>query len=106
MKVVYSCNYGAGFILPKIFRSNHTNYNEWDKSNEIRTHPDLISYVEEHADKNGRCTISEIHNGHLIDMTDLAVIEIPDESTDFIVTEYDGLETVYYVLGGKLYEAK
>ena len=34
----------------------------------------------------------------------LKVIEIPDECTDYMIKDYDGMETVIYVLNGKLYE--
>lgn len=32
----------------------------------------------------------------------LAVVEIPDEATDYHVDEYDGFESVIYVVDGKL----
>lgn len=35
----------------------------------------------------------------------LKVIQIPDETTDYMIKDYDGMETVIYVVGGKLYEA-
>lgn len=38
-------------------------------------------------------------------LDDLAIAVIPDKSTDYIITEYDGLETLYYVLDGKIYYA-
>lgn len=33
----------------------------------------------------------------------LEVVNIPEEATDWIVNEYDGLENIIYVLNGKLY---
>ena len=30
------------------------------------------------------------------------VVDIPDESTDYLITDYDGIETLYYVLDGKI----
>lgn len=53
-----------------------------------RTNPELVAVVE---------------NNHL---GDLAVVEIPDEATDWDINEYDGLETVIYVLNGKIYYAE
>lgn len=35
----------------------------------------------------------------------LVVVEIPDECTDYEINEYDGAESVTYVLNGKLYHA-
>ncbi len=33
----------------------------------------------------------------------LAVVEIPDEATDHIIIDYDGCESVCYVVDGKIY---
>lgn len=33
----------------------------------------------------------------------LQIVEIPDEATDWTVEEYDGFETVYYVVDGKIH---
>lgn len=35
--------------------------------------------------------------------SELKVVEIPDEATDWDLTEYDGAEGVIYVLDGKLH---
>ena len=35
----------------------------------------------------------------------LEVVKIPDECTDYEITDYDGIEQVTYVLDGKLYHA-
>lgn len=34
--------------------------------------------------------------------SDLVVVEIPEDATDYKINEYDGYETVYYVLDGKI----
>lgn len=34
--------------------------------------------------------------------SDLRVVEIPDAATDYEITEYDGRESVIYVLDGKI----
>jgi hypothetical protein len=54
-----------------------------------RTNPELVAFVEEHPE--------------LCD--DLEVVEIPDEATDWEIDEYDGWETVTYVVDGKLHHA-
>ena len=35
----------------------------------------------------------------------LRVVELPDNFTDYEVNEYDGIETITYVVDGKLYHA-
>lgn len=36
---------------------------------------------------------------------DLSIIIIPEEATDWTIEDYDGIETVLYVLDGKIYRA-
>lgn len=35
----------------------------------------------------------------------LVVVEIPDDSTDYEIDEYDGFESITYVVDGKIYHA-
>ena len=35
----------------------------------------------------------------------LEVVEIPDEATDWYIDNYDGMESIFYVVGGKIYIA-
>ena len=35
----------------------------------------------------------------------LKVVEIPDNCTDYEISDYDGVETITYVVDGKLYHA-
>lgn len=35
----------------------------------------------------------------------LKVVEIPDTCTDYEINDYDGLETIIYVVDGKIYHA-
>ena len=35
--------------------------------------------------------------------THYRIVEIPDKATDFAINEYDGLESVVYVVDGKLF---
>ena len=55
---------------------------------------DLIALIEEHG--------TEFCSGRL---AYLVVVEIPDDATDWEFTEYDGIESIIYVVGGKLYHA-
>ncbi len=56
-----------------------------------RTDPRLIEVVN---------TLGKAANGHC---ARLAIVDIPDEATDWEIDEYDGSEGVIYVLDGKLY---
>jgi len=58
-----------------------------------RTDPRLVKVVEADAEKA---------SGHY---AKLKVVEIPDEATDYSVDEYDGFESVIYVVDGKLHWA-
>lgn len=35
---------------------------------------------------------------------ELIIADIPDTATDYMILEYDGSETLYYVINGKIYE--
>lgn len=58
----------------------------------IREDPRLIEWVRDHADSSGKCG-------------DLGLVEIPANCTDYEINEYDGWESITYVVGGKLYHA-
>jgi len=55
-----------------------------------RTDSRLVALVEEDAEKASG------------DFAELGVVEISDEATDWTIDEYDGIETVIYVVDGKL----
>jgi hypothetical protein len=59
-----------------------------------RDDPDLIALIEDAG--------SEWVSGHC---ASLAIVEIPDDATDWEMDEYDGIESITYVVGGKLYHA-
>lgn len=56
-----------------------------------RADPALIKVVEELGDRASGCCAK------------LAVVEIPDEATDYDISEYDGAESVIYVVNGKIH---
>lgn len=60
----------------------------FDDSREVRTNPILIDWVRKHSDD-----------------TDLTVVEIPDKATDYEIFEYDGNESLIYVLNGHIHYA-
>ena len=87
MKLVINMSWG-GFSLPAGFCKKYSLEHCYDpsiKRNDVR----LVSYVESGAD----------------DIGDLGVVEVPDDATDYRITEYDGNESVIYVLDGKMYDA-
>lgn len=89
MKLVINKEFG-GFSLPEEFC---TQYNMKEYEDIDRTDDRLINFVENHG-------------GHVeVFCGDLVIAEIPDESTDYYIDEYDGLETVIYVLDGKIHWA-
>lgn len=65
----------------------------WDADSLDRDDPNLIKVVE---------TLGGIANGN---HAKLRVIEIPDETTDWEIDDYDGLESIIYVVDGKIYHA-
>lgn len=84
MKLVINGTYGGfGFGVADEFEELVYKYED------ERTASELIAFVEEHPDDCG----------------DLEVVEIPDDATDYLINEYDGAETVYYVVDGKIHLA-
>lgn len=87
MKVVINSCFG-GFSTTREFSESigaHTPYHipRWDA--------DLIKAVEADAEAiNGACA-------------KLKVVDIPEEATDWELNEYDGLESITYVVDGKLH---
>ena len=58
----------------------------------MRVNPELIKAIESGKYVNS-C------------FSKLTIVTIPDEATDFAIEEYDGNESIIYVLNGKLYWA-
>ncbi len=70
---------------------------EWDYGSEAmanRTNPNAIRIVEELGSKAVSGPSSNIE-----------VVEIPDSATDWQINEYDGSESVIYVVDGKIHWA-
>ena len=58
-----------------------------------RDDPDFISLVEQYPDK-----VSD-------DCAELEVVEIPDDCTDYEFIDCDGMESIIYVVDGKIHHA-
>lgn len=80
----------GGFALPKEFCGQYW-YNRYDDIE--RTHMGLIDFVQAHG--------GEYKGDGVI----LRAVEIPDEATDWEMNEYDGFETITYVVDGKIHHA-
>lgn len=84
MKIVINECYG-GFEVPDEF------YEEWitsGYSGDIRTNERFIEFVGD---------------GYEFNCSELVVAEIPDNATDYFINEYDGMETIFYVVDGKIH---
>lgn len=86
MKIVLNQDYG-GFHLPSEY-CDLCECGRYDYGMKERLDPVLIKIVEEGCDN-----------------PDLEVVEIPDTATDWQLQEYDGMESVVYVVDGKLHWA-
>ena len=82
MKIVINANFGGyGCDVSEQYVDLVDRY-EGD-----RTNPELVAFVENHPDDCG----------------DLAIMTIPDNATDWDIQDYDGCETLIYVVDGKIY---
>lgn len=88
MKIVINADYG-GFRIPSDLVDELHVRSEWDYHDVSRTDPRLIKGVENGSDNGG----------------DLVVLDIPENATDYMITEYDGRESLYYVVDGKIHLA-
>jgi hypothetical protein len=86
MKLVINTTFGR-FCLPDEFCELH-GLDRWDSV--LRNQPELVSYVE----ARGQVPTC---------VGKLEVVEIPEEATDWELDEYDGLESITYVVDGKLH---
>lgn len=82
MKIVVNSDFGGyGFGVSNKFKDMV------DDCVSDRTNPKLIDFVENNPNDCG----------------DLTIAYIPDNATDFDITDYDGMETIVYVVDGKLH---
>lgn len=87
MKLVINACYGAFDISDEYLKD--FGISSWCIK---RDDPKLVSLAEK--------LIAEGKNS--FGFTCLVVVDIPDEATDYIIYEHDGMESVIYVLDGKL----
>lgn len=94
MYVTKNIGYGRfGQLVPnEIYDEVAKSVNDDINSIEFRSYPKTIKYF-----------FDEITIYH---SQDHAVAYIPDEATDTMLSDYDGFETIYYVLDGKIHVAQ
>lgn len=90
MKVLVNNQYG-GFhikdeIVEKIWGKERALFIDED---EMRVNAELIAMKERGEDIEDNCC-------------DLIIVNVPENATDWMVTEYDGLESLYMVVDGKI----
>lgn len=85
MKIVLNECYGGYGVSEKWAKAHGYEYG-WEVE---RTNPELIAAIEAGEAVSGS-------------YSKLAVVEIPDEATDWEIIEYDGLDTIIAVVDGKL----
>lgn len=94
MKVVINRCYG-GFSLSIEFMEAYPQFEEYDHSwydeKDKRTDPNFISALESFG--------LEKANGHC---ANLKIVELSNNTTDWEIDEYDGSESIIYVIGGKI----
>lgn len=94
MKIVINRCFG-GFSLPSYFCEIY----ELDKYDDIdRADARLVEFLESYFAATGKNSYSE-------SFSKLVVEEIPDNSTDWHIDDYDGAESIIYVVDGKLHWA-
>lgn len=96
MKVVVNKCYGGFGLSEKARKMLHAEdiTKVWElEEAENRNNPELVNAVEALGDEvNTRSS-------------ELKVVEIPEGATDWELNEYDGFETIIYVLNGKIFHA-
>ncbi len=92
MKIVINECFG-GFSLPSDFCELY-GLDEYDDID--RADARLVEFLESYFAATGENSYSE-------SFSELVIEEIPDNSTDWHVTEYDGSESIVYVVDGKLH---
>jgi hypothetical protein len=80
----------GGFALPREFCGEY-NFDRYDEI--ARDDPRLVEFVQSHGG---------LYEG---DGVRLRLVEIPDTMTDWEKNDYDGIETITYVVDGKIYHA-
>lgn len=92
MKVVINGCFGGFSVSKEVYERMGEEWDEYGyKFDNDRTNPDLIAVIEEIGSirASGSCA-------------KLKVMDIPDNATDWEISEYDGAEEILCVIDGKI----
>ena len=86
MKLVINSQYGGFSVSEEFAKKYNINMHDVER---LRNFQPLIDAIENGENVNGKCARLE-------------VVELPEETTDYVINEYDGLEELLYVVDGKI----
>ena len=90
MKLVINTCFGGFRVKPEIRKKYGLEKCDPWYSEDYHTDKKLIELIESGINCSDDCS-------------ELSVVEIPDEATDYYIVEYDGAESVLYVIDGKIH---
>lgn len=95
INILINTTYGGYSLSEEAAEATSHIANRYDLSRQsYRTNPEVLRIFEEMG--------SEAFSGYC---SEIEMVSIPDEATDWMITEYDGLEEVIYVVDGKIHTA-
>ena len=92
MRIVINRRFGGFDASTAALQACGYSGEEWVVPEDLRTDPRLIAFIDEHG--------SEAASGCF---GKLEVVEIPEEATDYEVADYDGMESITYVVDGRIH---
>lgn len=92
MEIVLNRNYSS-FSISNFAKEKLGLDTTYPDKEEIRTDETLIDLIKKYGS-------AKISSG----FAHLRVYDLPEDMTDYMIQEYDGLETLYYVKDGKIHE--
>lgn len=94
MKLVVNACYGGFGIKKDVLKSLNYDTSIWSmrRDNDLRRDSRIIEMLENGEDISDDCS-------------ELVVVTLPDNCTDYYITDYDGIESVLYVVDGKIHFA-
>ena len=91
MKILVNRCYGGFGVQDYAIKEIGLDADEYYSDDELRVNPDLIALVEIKG--------SDYCGKHY---SELVVVTIPENATDWVVDKYDGYENLYVVIDGKI----